>query len=116
MRQKTINFVFDKIMWYVLYFLPILLMLITSINGTPISISNMLSSVGINISTNNIIYTTFVDTFGAGGVFELFVSNDVFVYITYFVSMYLIHFVVDVALFIVKLTRKWIDGVIGGVE
>lgn len=103
-------------MWYVLYFLPILLLLITSINGNPITISNMLNTIGVNISTNNIIFTTFVDIFGTGGLFELFTNNDVFVYITYFVSMYLIHFVVDISLFIVKLTRKWLDSVVGGVE
>lgn len=116
MRQKTINFLFDKVMWYVLYFLPILLILITSINGTPTSISTMISTLGIDISTSNIIYTTFVDIFGQGGLFELFTNNDIFIYITYFVGVYLLHFVIDISLFIVKLTRKWLDSVIGGVE
>lgn len=111
-----INFLFDKVMWYILYFLPIILLLITSINGTPITVSSMLSTIGFNVSTNNIIYTTFVDIFGVGGLFELFTNNDVFIYITYFVGMYLIHFVIDVSLFIVKLTRKWLDGIVGGVE
>lgn len=103
-------------MWYVLYFLPILLILIISINGTPTSISTMISTLGIDICTSNIIYTTFVDIFGQGGLFELFTNNDIFIYITYFVGVYLLHFVIDISLFIVKLTRKWLDSVIGGVE
>lgn len=116
MRQKTINFLFDKVMWYVLYFLPIILLIITSVNGTPTSISNMLTTIGIDISTSNIIYTTFVDMFGQGGLFELFINNDIFIYITYFIGLYLLHFVIDISLFIIKLTRKWLDNVIGGVE
>lgn len=116
MRQKTINFVFDKIMWYVLYFLPIIIMIVVSINGTPTTIIDTLSILGISPSTNNVIYTTFVSIFGGEGILELFVDTGVFMYLTYFISCYICHFVLDLALFVLKLSRKFIDNVVGGIE
>lgn len=116
MRQKTISFIFDKIMWYILYFLPIIIMIVTSINGTPTDIVGTLELLGISPSTNNVIYTTLTTIFGGDGIIELFIDSGLFMYLTYFVSCYICHFVIDLSLFVLKLSRKFIDNVVGGIE
>lgn len=116
MRQKTVSFVFDKIMWYLLYFLPILVMLISSINGTPMDVAGTMLQLGITPSNTNIIYTSLVSIFGTGGVLELFSNTGIFLYLTYFISCYLCHFILDLTIFMIKLCRKWIDSIVGGIE
>ena len=106
MRQKSVNFIFDKIMWYLLYFLPILVMIFSSIHGTPLTIIDTMTQLGVTPSTSNVIYTSLVTIFGTGGVLELFSSTGIFLYLTYFVSCYVCHFIHNLIINIVKSSIK----------
>lgn len=103
MRKRTLNCLFDNVMWYLLYMLPLLAFLILLFQtGTPQTLSTCISSLGLNVLSDNIILVGLTDLFGASGVFPLFVSADILIYFAYFISMWLCHIAVDVLLFLVR--------------
>ena len=117
MRKKTINHLFDSFMWYVVYLTPLLIWLGISIRiGKFSTLSSAFDLIGMNIFTDNVILSSLSNIFGIGGVFPLFASNDVLIYFTYFVSVYLIHLVVDFLLFIPRLCHKWLNSFCRGEE
>ena len=60
MKKRTITFLTDKIFWYLLYALPILLMLLVSFRlGSVDTVSSLLTSAGFDLANDNLIYTTF---------------------------------------------------------
>ena len=57
---------------------------------------------------NNFIYTTITDTFGVNGVFNLGLDNGLYLYMSWFIGVYLLHLFVDFILFIPRLSHKWL--------
>lgn len=115
MRKKTLNDLIDNIFWYAIYLLPIICMLlVTYQTGAFVSLSSALSSVGLGILTDNPILSTISGIFGASGVLPLFQSTDILVYISYFVSVFVLHLLVDFVLFIPRLCHKWMKSLYGG--
>jgi hypothetical protein len=115
MRKKTLNDLIDNIFWYAIYMLPILCMLLVIYQtGAFVSLSSALSSVGLGILIDNPILLTISGIFGAGGVLPLFQSTDILVYICYFVSVFILHLLVDFVLFIPRLCHKWMKSLYGG--
>ena len=107
MRKRTITKLFDTGMWYILYMLPILLMLLYWFKTGSISLVNTMSDAGLGIVTNNPIYDSLNSIFGVGGTFPLFANADVICYMTYFISVFIIHLAVDFLLFIPRLCHRW---------
>ncbi|MBQ4541306.1 MAG: hypothetical protein IJA23_00480, partial [Clostridia bacterium] len=71
-------------------------------------LSDCFSAIGLGVLTDNIVLTTLTSLFGFGGVLPLFLTNDILIYFTYFISVYIIHLCVDFVLFIPRLSHKWL--------
>lgn len=115
MRKRTMNNLFENLMWYLIYLMPLLLWVGVSVRvGHFCSLANTFDVIGLNILTDNVILGTFIQIFGVGGVIPLFVSSDILIYVSYFVSVYLIHLLVDFLLFIPKISHKWLSSLTSG--
>lgn len=107
MRKRNINCIFDNIMWYLIYLLPIFAFLFVLIRtGTLMPLSDCMSTFGLDILTNNFVYTALSGLFGSSGVVPLFTSPDLLLYLSYFICVYLAHLAVDVLLFIPRYSHK----------
>lgn len=102
MRKRTLNCLFDNVMWYLIYLLPLIAFGILLINNPSITLSGAMSSVGLGVLTDNVVFTALSGIFGTGGVLPLFVSADILLYFSYFICVWLCHLAVDVLLFLVR--------------
>ncbi len=110
MRKRTISCLFDNIMWYLLYLLPLVVYLFVVIRtGNLLSLSSAMNTAGLGILESNVIFNSLNSLFGSAGVMPLFVSTDLLLYFSYFISVWLCHLAVDVLLFIVRLAHKFMD-------
>lgn len=121
MRKKTISNLAEHILWCVILLLPVLLLLISPLGysiggGTSLSdadivipdFASVLSEFGL--TTENIIYTSLSDLFGAGGLLPFFASNSsILLYFAYFIYVEVLHLVIDVLVFIPRLAHKWLN-------
>lgn len=115
MRKRTQNHLFDSIMWYLIYLLPLLCLVLAFSTGvTDLTISGLMSQLGLQVLTDNVIYSNLVGIFGADGVFPLFNNLEILSYLTYFISIFIIHLFVDFLLFIPRLAHKWMRKISGG--
>lgn len=109
MRTKTIETVIDRGFWALLLILPMLAYLVMNNHNTATFISVMQQ---FPMLTNNLIYSTLVDIFGSNGIIPFVDSsstNVILLYLSYFVSIELIHIIVDVLLFIPKCCVALLD-------
>lgn len=107
--RKTKN-LFDNLLWYSLYLLPIALTLLSWFKGQFLPLSDIMANSGLSIVTNNIVYENLITLFGsASSVFPVFASNGMLEYLTYFVMLMIIHIFVDVLLFIPRFCHKLLD-------
>lgn len=110
MRGRNIKYFFDTFMWYLLYLLPLFLLVFAVFRtGTIPSLSSVFTDLGVTIFNDNVILTCLTDIFGASGVFPLFNSDGVLVYATYFICVYLVHLAVDFLIFIPRLFENIAD-------
>lgn len=112
MRKRNISFLFDHVMWYIVYLLPLLIMLIFNVG----SIADTFTHIGINLAQNNPIYVAILDIFGANGVVPLFMDDGAIMYVAYFATCVIVHLCVDFLLFIPRLAHKWVDMFNEGVQ
>lgn len=108
MREKTCNKLFDHLFWYTLYMLPILLMLLNWFRGGSLSLSDSISTAGVQLLTTNPIFDVLMQTFGTNGYLPTFVNNDVIMYLSYFIMLIIIHVFVDVLAFIPRFCHNLI--------
>ena len=111
MRKRTINCLFDRGFWFLISILPLIAFVIMLwFNGqNGITLSTVFTSCGFGIVADNAIVTTLMSIFGVGGVFPLFSTPDIIVFLIYFISINLIHLAVDVLLWIPRLGHRLID-------
>ena len=115
MRKKTIEYFFDNIMWYLIYMLPLFILLFFVVrSGELITFSALFDSLGLSFLNDNLILITLTDMFGSGGILPLFQSNDILIYMSYFVCVFIIHLFVDFLVFIPRLAHKWLNRFYGG--
>lgn len=107
--KRTVSFISDSVFWYLLYSLPVLILLLVSFrSGEVMSVSQMLSAGGFSIDPNNIILVTLTDLFGTNGPFALFSGDGFFLMATWFVSVFLVHLVVDIILFVPRYAHHFL--------
>lgn len=106
MRKKTISHLLDSVMWYLIYILPLIAFGILLVNNSAVTLSSAMTSVGLGILTDNVVFTALSGIFGAGGVLPLFASADILLYFSYFVCVWICHLAVDVLLFLVRYAHK----------
>ena len=115
MREKTQKNLFDNVMWYLLYLLPITLWLVVSFRtGQLVTLSTAMSSMGLEILSTNQIFSSLSSIFSIDGILPLFTNSDIILYMSYFISVFLIHLFVDFILFIPRLAHKWLNKLFGG--
>lgn len=131
MRKRNCKNLFDNIMWYTIYMLPIILTIVMSngvlqgmtfvdwqyiFDNTAVTdygfitlFRDVLQSFGI---FDNPIYETLVETFGPYSNIPLvgdYFGYPLFGYMAYFVTVYIFHLMVDFLLFIPRLAHKWLN-------
>lgn len=111
MRKRTLKCLFDSIMWYLIYLLPLIIWLIVLARNdfnSSYNLAYVFDTMGLGILNDNIILTSLMQIFGAEGVFPLFSSPALLIYGTYFVSCLILHLAVDFLAFIPRLAHKWL--------
>ena len=106
MRKKTISHFFDDLMWYIIYLLPLIAFIVLLTIDKTATLSSAMSSVGLGILTDNVVFTALNGIFGVSGVMPLFASSDILLYFSYFICVWLCHLAVDVLLFLVRYAHK----------
>lgn len=121
MRKQNIGFLFDKILWYILYMLPLIIYLIYTIQGlagyhttelpndnTSIywyTISDCVELVADGINTG-FIFNTIRSIIGLGGAIPFDHIDGLVAYFAYFVTIHMVHLLIDVLLFIPRWCHK----------
>lgn len=114
MRKRTIRHLFDNIFWYLIYSLPLILMLLHWFKLGTTDISSIFALAGLELFADNIVFNSLSALFGINGLLPLFASNGLLMLLSYFIICWLVHLAVDVLLFIVRLAHNWMDGIVGG--
>lgn len=130
MRKRTVKNLFDNIMWYLIYLLPILVGLISALSlcggdwyttwfeANDYDYSNA-PALGIFVQGSRlvceqfqfgIVYSALYDCFDyIGDMWVPFDSSFITYYFAYFISVYIAHLFVDFVLFIPRLCHKWMN-------
>lgn len=107
MRKSKI---FDNLLWYGLYMLPIILIIISWTSGHFLPLNQVINNAGLSLLTDNVVYDSLVTIFGSASEFlPTFLNNGVIEYLSYFIMLMIIHIFVDVLLFIPRYCHKLID-------
>ena len=110
MRTKTIEVIIDRAFWALVLCLPVIAYLILCIHFDTHSFMDIFNQFSINDS--NIIYSALKDIFGSGGILEFFDTtniNPILIYMSYFISIELVHIIVDTLLFIPRVCVLLLD-------
>lgn len=116
MRKRTINFIIDKAVWNLIYFLPLIIYLIYlcavgSAGGDVQSFLDYFMSNGFGLLSDNIIISSLRDTFGSGGVYPIFQTDFIFLILSWYVNMVIVHIVIDFVLLLPRLAHKFMNSI-----
>lgn len=129
MRKRTCNNLFDNILWYSIYLLPIIMTLVIigggfqgdwyaawqDVDGDFSSfpfyvVFSSVLDVSFEVIGFSAICQSLESIFSTEGLLPFFVANSVvFRYFSYLVGVYLIHLFIDFILFIPRLAHKWLN-------
>lgn len=106
----------DKLFWFFIQIFPLVCFTVYCIAGArgnevvvP-TFNSFLIKLGFNYQQGNVFYNVLAQLFGASGTFPLFVdSGGVILYLTYVLTMEVLHVCFDVIVFIPRLAHKWIS-------
>lgn len=112
MSKRTFHYI-TECGWLLLALMPLIVYMViarTSAGGTTLETFMTVISEKLNlITTDNIIYTTLKDVFGAEGVLPI-LNDGLILYAAYFCIVELVHLMVDVLVFIPRIAHEWLDG------
>lgn len=114
MKLSKHNFicVIDKIVWWFIALFPLILLMVSAIHHNITSMTDILNTIGFNVTNNNIIYNGLNDIFGAtGNYLQLFANTDIIAFATYFVTVNLLHLVIDILMWLVDYCHELLKGV-----
>lgn len=114
MRKRTIKCLFDNILWYLIYLLPLIFAIIHWNKIEAIDLTGVFVLGGFELFADNIVFTSLDSIFGSSGIIPLFAGNGLLMYFSYLIICWVIHLAVDCLLFIPKLAHNWMDGIVGG--
>ena len=116
MRKRTIANLVDSFFWLLVAILPIVLYLITCFsykltNATESVVAFLPFMKSIGLVDSGLIYKSLSDLFGSSGILPLFSAenNAILVFLSYFVSVQIVHLAVDFLLFIPRLAHKYMN-------
>lgn len=116
LRKKTISNLADHIFWLIVGLMPLILYALQFLAYKLTAVSSDLPTFldymhNFGLSTTSVCYTALQELFGSTGVLPLFVSGDnaVVLFLSYFVTVQIVHLAVDFLLFIPRLSHKWLE-------
>lgn len=116
MRKRTIANLVDSAFWFLVSILPLALYLITCLSYKLQSSTDTLTAFlpfmkNLGLMDSGLIYNSLSDLFGSGGILPLFSAenNAILVFLSYFVSVEIVHLAVDFLLFIPRLGHKYMN-------
>ena len=116
MRKRTIANLVDSFFWLLVAILPIVLYLITCFsykltNATESVVAFLPFMKSLGLVDSGLIYNSLSDLFGTGGILPLFSAenNAILVFLSYFVSVEIVHLAVDFLLFIPRFAHKYMN-------
>lgn len=116
MRKRTIANLVDSAFWFLVSILPLALYLITCLSYKLQSSTDTLTAFlpfmkNLGLMDSGIIYNSLSDLFGSGGILPLFSAenNAILVFLSYFVSVEIVHLAVDFLLFIPRIGHKYMN-------
>lgn len=113
MREKTVKKLLDRLYWYAIALLPVIIYLIYAIsvpnNATSIdTFADIFNSLGFY--NGNIVTTALVQLFGETGVIPFFEDTSLVIYIlSYYVLAEVVHLAIDFLLFLPRMTHKFME-------
>lgn len=116
MTKKTYKYIWE-FAWLLVQILPLIGYLIAirsnvQVNEGLMTFNTfMYEALGFFGGEGSIIEKTLTQVFGAEGIMPI-MSKNLICYVTYFISVEIIHLIADVLLFIVRMAHKWLDGFI----
>lgn len=113
-KRDLVGHICDNTMWYLIYLLPLILMIVLWCRGSYVPLADMFSMCGLSIVSDNVVLTTLTGVLGVGGVFPIFADTGFLVYASYFILVFLVHITVDIILYIFRLIHHWINHGFGG--
>lgn len=118
MRKRNISYFLDNFFWFILYLLPVIcyfaLVLSNNYNSALPSFVEYLLDNFMSVNVSNVFISSISGIFGTGGVLPLFNTSSasampVLVYLSYFVTVYFIHFCVDVLMLLPRMLMHLMD-------
>ena len=116
MRKRTIANLVDSLCWLLVAILPIVLYLITCFsykltNSTESVIAFLPFMKSLGLVDSGLIYNSLFFFFGTGGILPVFSAenNAILVFLSYFVSVEIVHLAVDFLLFIPRIGHKYMN-------
>ncbi len=110
MRKRTIAHIADTLFWYLLYALPLLMYLINAVRHDTVPfVTFMTDNLGFMFSATNPFLTALNEIFGSAGILPLFTSDAALYLACWFISMLIVHLLVDFVVFIPRLAHKWLN-------
>ena len=116
MRKRTIANLVDSAFWFFVSILPLALYLITCLSYKLQSSTDTLTGFlpfmkNLGLMDSGIIYNSLVDLFGTTGILPLFSAdnNAILLFLSYFVSVEIVHLAVDFLLFIPSIGHKYMN-------
>lgn len=116
MRKRTIANIVDSAFWFLVAILPLALYLITCLSYKLQSSTDTLTAFlpfmkSLGLVDSGLIYKSLSDLFGTGGILPLFSAenNAILVFLSYFVSVEIVHLAVDFLLFIPRIGHKYMN-------
>lgn len=114
--RTRFSYKIDKLFWFFIQVFPLVCFTVYCIAGTRGSeavvptFNSFLTKLGFNYQQGNVFYNVLAQLFGPNGAFPLFVdSGGVILYLTYVLTMEVLHICFDVLVFIPRLAHKWIS-------
>ena len=116
MRKRTIANIVDSAFWFLVAILPLALYLITCLSYKLQSSTDTLTAFlpfmkSLGLVDSGLIYKSLSDLFGTAGILPLFSAenNAILVFLSYFVSVEIVHLAVDFLLFIPRIGHKYMN-------
>ena len=116
MRKRTIANIVDSAFWFLVSILPLALYLITCLSYKLQSSTDTLTAFlpfmkNLGLMDSGLIYNSLSDLFGSSGILPLFSAdnNAILVFLSYFVSVEIVHLAVDFLLFIPRIGHKYMN-------
>lgn len=108
MTKKNVLNCIDKIFWLLVALFPLIAYVVLCIHSNEIiSLQTLFNSLGLGFNLDSPIYTTLNSIFGVGGgILELVSDTGILLYATYFITIELVHFIIDCLLVIIRWSQN----------